>query len=112
MSQKSFVSKRSSFNRIHTRSLFNHIQKETKFLLRNYVLTHNTLTSRQNIATALKLYLEKIKINKGIYSAYIYVEPFENGVLITIIIKPAFVTERVTLKMFNSGSNEFKSIIS
>lgn len=113
MSQKTFYDRPSSFNRINVRSLFNHIEKNTKKILNKFVFGENTLAVRQTVASQLKQYLETVKINKGISDARVYVKPGENNeIIIEIAVQPTYVTEYITIRMINAGTNTMTEIVS
>ena len=113
MSQKTFYDRPSSFNRVNIRSLFNHIERNTKKILHKFVFEENTLRTRQIIASHIKQYLENVRINRGITDARVYVRAGENNeIIIEIAVKPTYVTEFVTVRMINAGTNTMTEIIS
>lgn len=107
MTQRTFYTRPSSFNSVNIRSLFNHIEKETKRILNYSVFEENTYQVRQSIATRLKLYLENIKLEKGITDARLRVHPGEeNEIIVDIQIKPAYITEYISIRITNTGTSE------
>lgn len=113
MSQKTFYDRPSSFNRVNVRSLFNHLEKNTKKILNKFVFEENTLNKRQVIASHIKQYLENVKINNGITDARVYVRPGENNeIIVEIAVQPTYVTEFVTIRMINAGTNTITDIVS
>jgi len=111
ITQKTFQKNKNKYNNIHIRSLVNHLKKEIKFLLRNFLFLENTLSLRKKIAGSLVLYLKQIKINKGITSGKIIVESVNNNIVVQIILTPNNVSEKIILKMTNVGDNEFETVL-
>ncbi len=113
MSQKTFYDRPSAFSRVNVRSLFNHIEKNTKKILNRYVFEENTLKVRQIIASQVKRYLEDVKTNHGITDARVYVKAGENNeIIIEVAVQPTYVTEFVTIRMINAGANTITEIVS
>jgi hypothetical protein len=113
VTQKTFSTTPSNFNSVNIRSLFNHIEKETKYILRNVVFEDNSLQVRQNIASLLKMYLKDIKANNGIENARVLVYPgAKNEIIVEVAIKPRYVAETITIQMTNAGTDDFSSVIS
>lgn len=115
MTQKTFTTINSSFSRISTRSLFNHMEKETEKLLRNYIFEENTLKMRSDIAYVLKNYLQEVKLNNGIDAGKVEVHPDSsnpNAVIVDIYIKPKYVAEYIQMRIHNTGTNSTTSVLS
>lgn len=112
MTQKTYYTKQSSFNRIHTRSLFNHIEKECEKLLRNYIFEDNTYQRRGEIASILRRYLENVRINNGIEAGLVEVQGKDNEIIVDVYIQPMYVAEYIQLRMKNVGGNTTTSIAS
>lgn len=113
VTQKTFTTRPNSFNRVNIRSLFNHIEKETKYVLRNIVFDENTLRVRQNVATHVKRYLQDIKTNGGIESARVNVYPDgERAIVCEVTVKPTYVAETISIRVTNAGTNDFTSVVS
>lgn len=114
MTQKTYYTKASAFNRINVRSLFNHLEKNTTKILNNYVFEENTLRIRQNIATQVKRYLEDVRINKGIQAGRVGVYPSDtnpNEIVVEIAIQPTYVAEYIVLRMTNTGTTEISTLL-
>jgi hypothetical protein len=115
MSQKTYYTKPSSFNRVNVRSLFNHIERETKKILNNYIFEENTLRIRQTIASQVKRYLEDVRVNDGIQNGRVEVYPSDtnpNEIIVDVYVQPTYVAEYIQLRMSNVGTNELTSTIS
>lgn len=115
LSQKTFNTVQSSFNRINTRSLFNHIEKDVGNQLRNYIFKDNSLTARGNIASTVKKLLVDVKANRGIAAGRVEVYPSKTdptSIIVDIYIKPLYVAEYILLRMSNVGNNTFSEILS
>lgn len=103
MSQRTFITEQTSFNRVNIRSLFNHIEKECDKLLRYYVFEFNDRQMRGQIASTIKQYLEKVKAARGIDAGKVIVKGDKNKVIIDVYIKPTYVAEFIQLRMTNTG---------
>ena len=114
MSQKTYYTRPSSFDRVNVRSLFNHVEKETKLILNRFVFEENTLRIRQNIGSLVKRYLEDVRLNKGISEGQVHVYPSEsnpNEIIVEVYIKPTYAAEFIVLRMSNVGTNEILSVL-
>lgn len=112
MSQKTYFTKPSSFSRVNTRSLFNHIEKEVEKLLRYYVFEENTYRVRGIIASTVKKYLEDVKANNGIDAGRVEVKGKDQEIIVDVYIKPKYVTEFIQLRMTSVGSETISNILS
>lgn len=112
MSQKTYYTRPSAFGRISTRSLFNHIEKEVKKLLRYYVFEENTYRVRGIIASTVKRYLEDVKTNRGIDAGKVHVHGQGEEIIVDVYIKPTYVTEYIQLRMKNVGTDTISNILS
>lgn len=113
MSQKTFFDRPSAFNRVNVRSLFNHLEKNTKKILNKFVFEENTLNVRKIVASHVKQYLETVKINNGITDARVYVKAGENNeIVVEIAVQPTYVAEYITIRMINAGTNTMTTIVS
>lgn len=115
VSQKTFTTKPSAFDRIHARSLFNHIEKTAERILRRFVFEENREAVRRTIALELKNLLNDVKANRGIDAGRVEVRPSKedpSAIIIDVYIKPTYVTEFVQLRMTNTGANTISSILS
>jgi hypothetical protein len=112
MTQKTYYSKPSSFGRISTRSLFNHVQKEVEKLLRYYVFEENTYRVRGIIASTIKRYLEDVKVNQGIDAGRVEVRGQDKEIIVDVYIKPKYVTEYIQLRMSHTGGETISNILS
>jgi len=114
MSQKTYYTRPSSFDRVNVRSLFNHLEKETALLLNRFVFEENTIGVRQSIATQLKRYLEDIRLNRGITDGRVHVYPNDdnpNEIIVEIYVKPAYVAEFIILRMTNAGTTDIVTLL-
>lgn len=109
--QKTFISTESSFSKVHIRSLFNHLEKEVKKIVNHFLFDENNFHIRNNIGVSLKLYIEKIKLERGIQDAKLQVKSLNNSIDISILIKPLYATEFIKLHIINTG-NDFTTSIS
>jgi hypothetical protein len=110
--QKTYTDRKSAFNRISTRSLFNHLEKEVQKLIRYYVFEDNTYRIRGNIASTVKRYLEEVKSNNGIDAGRVHVHGEGNEIIVDIYIKPKYVTEYIQLRMRNIGTETITNLLS
>jgi hypothetical protein len=112
MTQKTYYTRPSAFDRINVRSLFNHLEKEVEKLLRYYIFEENTYRVRGIIATTVKKYLEDIKANQGIDAGKVHVHGKDKEIIVDVYVKPKYVTEYVQLRMQNIGSETISNILS
>lgn len=112
MTQKTFYTKASSFNRVNVRSIFNHVEKETEKLLRYYIFEENTYRIRGIIASTVRKYLEDVKANQGIDAGRVHVHGTGNEILVDVYIKPKYVAEYIQLRMTNIGSETISNYLS
>ena len=112
MTQKTFLTEETNFNRINIRSLFNYIEKSIEFYIKRFVFEDNSLNTRRMIAGEIKRILDEIKSNNGIQAAYSYVTIGDNNsIRIDIQIQPTYVTEYISLRLNNVGSRSMTEII-
>ena len=115
MTQKTYLSKETAFNRVNVRALFNYIEKSIEYYIKRFVFEENSYNKRRLISSEIKRILEEVRLNRGIQSAKSYVTTHpdnENNILITIEIKPIYVAEYIVLKLANVGTNQMTEIIS
>jgi hypothetical protein len=112
MTQKTFYTKASSFNRVNVRSVFNHVEKETQKLLRYYVFEENTYRVRGIIASTIRKYLEDVKSSQGIDAGRVHVHGDGKEILVDIYIKPKYVAEYIQLRMRNIGAETISNYLS
>ena len=115
MSQKTFTSKPSAFDRVHTRSLFNHIEKTVERILRKFVFEENREGVRRTIALEVKNILNDVRVNRGIEAGKVVVHPAgdnPSAITVDVYVKPTYVAEFIQLRMNNVGSNTISSILS
>ena len=113
LTQKTFITNRSVFDRVHQRSLANHIEKEIKLLLDETVLSENTVQKRHSIANQIKLYLKTIIDYRGIDTARVSVYPDDlnpSVVHVDVLFKHVSMVETVTLQLTNVGINNIDTI--
>lgn len=112
ISQKTYTTKPTSFDRVNTRALFNYLERNTKKLLRNFVFEENTYQLRGLIATEIKRFLVSVKANDGIESGKVHVkEGSSNEIIIDIYVKPKYVAEFIQLRMINVGTDEITTAV-
>jgi hypothetical protein len=114
MSQKTYYNKESIFNRVNIRSLFNHIEKTMKNVLRKYVFEENILNTRRIIANDIKKLLLQVQTNRGIENAKINVYPDKtngNIIITDISIKPVYMSEYINLRMKNVDTDIVSEIL-
>lgn len=103
MSQRTFITEETSFNRVNVRSLFNHVEKECTKLLRYYVFEFNDRQMRGRIASTIKQYLQTVKAARGIDAGKVIVTGDKNEVKIDVYIKPTYVAEFIQMRITNTG---------
>ena len=112
MTQKTYYTRPSAFNRINVRSLFNHLEKEVEKLLRYYVFEENTYRVRGIIASTIRRYLEDVKTNQGIDAGRVHVHGEGEEIIVDIYVKPKYVAEYIQLRMNNVGTDTKSNILS
>lgn len=115
LSQKTFTTKQSAFERVHIRSLFNHIEKVTERILRRFVFEENREGVRRTIALELKNLLNDVKANRGIDAGRVEVRPSSEDpstIIVDVYVKPTYVSEFIQLRITNTGANTISSILS
>jgi len=115
LTQRTFITKSTSFDRINVRSLFNHVEKEVIKYLREYIFEENTLYTRRQITYEVKRILEEARSNRGIQAGYVEVHPSQsnpNEITVDVYIKPIYMVEYIHLRMNNVGTNTISQIIS
>lgn len=114
ISQKTFLSTSSSFNRINTRSLFNHIEKTIERTIRKYVFEENRESTRRAIAFEIKNILKDMRSNRGIEAGRVEVHKgsTDNEIIVDVYIKPLYVAEYIQLRINNIGTNSISNILS
>jgi hypothetical protein len=105
MSQRTFITTPTSFDRVNIRSVFNHVEKECARMLRHYVFELNDRQMRGRIASNIKQYLENVKAARGIDAGKVIVTGDHNTVKIDVYIKPTYVAEFIQLRMTNTGQD-------
>lgn len=114
ITQKTFMTKDTQFNRINIRSLFNHIEKTTSNILKKYIFETNLLNVRRIIAGELKQLLLNVRANNGISSGSVNVYPDPTNpeiITIDISIKPIYIAEYINLRMTNVGTALISELI-
>lgn len=115
MSQKTYMSTVATFNSIHLRSLFNHIEKTTERILRRFIFEENREGVRRTIALELKNLLNDVKSNRGIIAGKVVVHPAADNpqaITVDVYVKATHINEFVQLRMNNTGTNTISSILS
>jgi hypothetical protein len=115
MSQKTYIQKPSSFDRVHIRALFNHIEKSAERILRKSIFEENREGTRRTIALELKNLLNDVKANRGIEAGKVIVHPAiddPRAITIDVYVKPTYISEYIQLRMNNTGTNTISSILS
>jgi hypothetical protein len=115
LTQRTFITKATSFDRINVRSLFNHIEKEVVKYLREYIFEENSLYIRRQITYEVKRILEDARAARGIQAGFIEVHPSEsnpNEITVDVYIKPTYMVEYIHLRMNNVGTNTISEIVS
>lgn len=113
-SQRTFINEEHAFSRINVRSLFNHIEREIEYIqLRNIFdfIDNETITKIRSTCVTI---LEEAKAQRGLSDYSINITTLNtnidvydpNQINIEIFIKPSFVTEHVTLRVFNNGNTD------
>jgi len=105
-SQKTFVTDKSSFNRINIRVLFNTIERQIYKIANRYVFED----MREQLINRLKYEINEglkyVKYSNGIEDYKIQIFN-EDDLIIHIYIKPLFVAEFIQMKITNIGTNQF-----
>ena len=112
--QKTFVETLSSFDRVNVRSLFNHVEKTAAKLLRKYVFDENHRGILNSIKFEIQELLIDVKSNRGISDSYVEVNTSQsnpNEIIVNVYIKPTYVAEFIHLRLTNSGTNAFSSVL-
>jgi hypothetical protein len=113
MSQRTFTERKSAFDRVHVRSVFNHMEKNVERILRRFIFLENTRALREEIASVIKRLLKEIKSSQGIDGGRVEVtRKGEKEIIVDIYIKPKFVAEFIQLRMVNAGSETISKYLS
>lgn len=113
MTQKTFTMKPTSFNRVNVRSLFNHLEKNIKKTLKNFVFEENSYNKRSQISSMITKFLVEVKRDRGISSGKVIVKPDKsdpNKIIINVYVQPTYVAEYINLRILNVGTNTFSEI--
>jgi len=110
-SQRTFSDITSSFSRVNVRSLFNHIEREIESIQLRNVFDFIDNTTITKIKSTCITILEEAKAQRGLSEYEVVVSTLNtngaiadpNQINIEIKIRPSFVTEYVTLRVFNNG---------
>ena len=109
-SEKTYITKESAFSRIHTRTLFNHIEREGKRLSRNFIFEDNSHFTRNNIKIEIERLLKDVKSDRGLEAFKVDVSGNMNDIIIDVYVKPLYVAEFIQMRISNSGNNIISDI--
>ena len=115
MTQRTFTTVPSSFNRVNMRYLFNKIEKITRYFLRYYIFEENTLKLRSRIAFEIKRFLIDVKTSRGITWGRVEVHPDKkdpHAIVIDVYVRPVGIAEYIQLRMKNIGTNTISDVLS
>jgi len=115
MTQKTYTTIPTSFNRVNVRALFNHVEKIVARNLRLHLFKENTVDLRGMITSEVKRFLENVKASRGIDWGRVEVHPDKNdpnAIVVDVYIKPIYVAEYIQLRMKNVGTDTVSNILS
>lgn len=111
--QKTLQGKPSTFDRVNVRGLFNYLERIIAKSARNVVFSQNDAITRSLFVSMIDPVLQQVKSKRGIYDYKIVCDESNNTDIViqnnqfvaTILIKPTYVAEFITLNFIAVGTS-------